>query len=114
MDKQSRREAIREYKERRVSQGIFALRSSATGETWVGQSRDLEQKPNGVWSALRRGGHPNAALQAAFTKHGEAAFAFEVLETVDADGLSPYALANLLKNRDAHWRARLGAAKIVG
>jgi|SRR5579859_1917767 len=114
MDRQSRRDAIREYKERKFSQGIFAMRCSVTGEAWVGQSRNLEQQPNGLWPSLRRAGHPNPALRAAFAVHGEAAFSFEILEVIEAEGLGPYALANLLKDRNAHWRAALGAAKIVG
>jgi hypothetical protein len=57
----------------------------------------------------------NPALQAAWTAHGEAAFAFEVLEAIQMeDSLSAYARDSLLKDRDAHWRAALGATKIVG
>jgi hypothetical protein len=114
MDKQSRRDAIREYKERKVSQGIFAVRCTATGERWVGQSRNLQQQPNGIWAGLRLGGHPNPALRAAWAQHGEAAFVFEVLETIEHEGLSAYGRDNLLKARDVHWRAELSATKIVG
>jgi hypothetical protein len=114
MDKQSRRDAIRDYKERKVAQGIFAVRCAMTGEAWVGQSRNLEQQQNGIWFGLRQGGHPNAALRAAWAAHGEAAFAFEVLETIGDEDLSAYARDNLLKNRDAFWRTELGATKIVG
>jgi hypothetical protein len=114
MDKQSRRDAVRAYKERKFSQGIFAMRCAASGEAWVGQSRNLEQQPNGIWSSLRRGGHPNPALRAAFAAHGVGAFSFDVLEVIDDEGLSAYARDNLLKTRDAHWRAELGASKIVG
>ena len=114
MDKQSRRQVIRDYKERKVSQGIFAVRCAMTGEAWVGRSRNLEQQQNGIWFGLRSGGYVNAALQAAWTAHGEAAFAFDVLEAIAADDLSAYVRDNLLKDRDAHWRATLGATKIVG
>jgi hypothetical protein len=114
MDKQSRRQVVRDYKERKVSQGIFAVRCAATGEAWVGRSRNLEQQKNGIWFGLRSGAYVNPALQAAWTARGETAFAFEVLETIDADDLSAYVRDNLLKERDAHWRAALGATKIVG
>ena len=114
MDKQSRRQVVRDYKERKVSQGIFAVRCAVTGEAWVGRSRNLEQQKNGIWFGLRAGGHANPALQAAWTAHGEAAFAFEVLETIEADDLSAYARDNLLQDRHTHWRAALGATKIVG
>ncbi|SRR5258708_11945077 len=114
MDKQSRRQVVRDYKERTVSQGIYAVRCAVTGEAWVGQSRNLEQQQNGIWFGLRQGGHPNRALQSAWAAHGETAFAFEVLETIEDADLSAYARANLLKDRDAHWRTQLGAPKIVG
>ena len=113
MDKQSRRQVVRDYKERKVSQGIFAVRC-ATGEVWVGKSRNLEQQQNGIWFGLRSGGYINPAVQAAWTAHGEAAFSFEVLEAIDADDLSAYGRDNLLKDRDDHWRAALGATKLVG
>jgi hypothetical protein len=114
MDKQSRRQVVRDYKERKISQGIFAVRCTVTAEVWVGQSRNLGQQQNGIWFGLRQGGHPNPTLRAAWAAHGEAAFAFEVLETIPDRDLSAYALANLLKDRDTHWRAQLAAPKIVG
>jgi hypothetical protein len=114
MDNQSRRQAIRDYKERKVPVGIYAVRCAVTGEAWVGQSQNLPQQQNRIWFGLRQGGHPNPSLRAAWSAHGEAAFAFDVLETVDDEGLNPYARGNLLKDRDAHWRSALGAAKIVG
>jgi hypothetical protein len=114
MDKQSRRQVVRDYKERKVSMGIFAVRCAVTGQAWVGQSRNLEQQQNGIWFSLRQGGHPNPTLRAAWAAHGEAAFAFEVLETIEDEALIAYARDNLLKDRDAHWRAELGATKIVG
>lgn len=114
MDKQRRREVVRDYKERKVAQGIFAVRCAVTGEVWVGQSRNLEQQQNGIWFGLRQGGHPNPALRVAWAAHGEEAFAFEVLETIADEDLGAYVRANLLKDRDAHWRAQLGAPKIVG
>jgi len=114
MDKQSRRQVIREYRERKIAQGIFAVRCSVTGEAWVGRSRNLGQQQNGIWFGLRQGGHPNPKLRAAWAAHGEAAFTFEVLEIIDDEGLSAYGRDNLLKDRDRHWRDALGATKIVG
>ncbi|HXA37632.1 MAG TPA: GIY-YIG nuclease family protein [Phenylobacterium sp.] len=114
MDKPNRRQAVRDYKERKVALGIFAVRCAATGEAWVGVSRDLAQQQNRVWFGLKTGGHPNRALQAAWAQHGEAAFSFEVLEAAQAEDLGEYERANMLKAREAHWRAELAAAKISG
>jgi hypothetical protein len=114
MDKPSRRELVRDYKDRKVARGIYAVRCATTGEAWVGQSRNLVQQQNGVWFSLRQGGHPNRALQAAWAAHGEAAFAYEILEALDDDDLSAMVRDDLLKARAAHWRDALRATKIVG
>lgn len=114
MDKPNRRQAVRDYKERKVEIGVFVVRCAASGEAWVGASRDPAQQHNRVWFALKTGSHPNRALQAAWAQHGEPAFRFEVLETAEADDLGDYARANLMKERGAHWRAELGASKITG
>jgi hypothetical protein len=114
MDKQSRREAIRDYKERAVSRGVFAVRCVPTGEVWVAASRNLDQQQNSVWFGLRSGGYVNREAQAAWTAHGEAAMAFEVLEVFDDEEMSPIGRADLAKARAAHWREALGAKKLVG
>jgi hypothetical protein len=107
-------QVVRDYKERKVSQGIFAVRCAATGETWVGKSRNLDQQQNRIWFGLRAGGYINPVVQAAWKANGEGAFTFEVLEMIEDADLSDYSRANLLKERDAHWRAQLGAPKLVG
>jgi hypothetical protein len=114
MDKQSRRQVVRDYKERKVAQGIFAVRCAATAQVWTGASRNLDQQQNSIWFSLRQGGHPNSALGGAWAAHGEATFVFEVVETLAEEDLSPYARDNRLKDREAHWRATLGATKVAG
>jgi hypothetical protein len=114
MDKQSRRDAIRDYKERKVTHGVFAVRCAASGEAWVGATPNVEQMQNRIWFGLRQGGHPNPAMRAAWAAHGEGAFAFEVLEEVDTEDLGPLGRESLLKDRTAHWREALGAKKVVG
>lgn len=112
MDKQSRRDAVRDYKERKVAAGIFSLRCTATGETWVGASRNLDQM-NGVYFSLRMGSHRNAALQAAWKAHGEAGFDYAVVESLDDDDLTPIGRASWLKDRERHWMATLNARPMV-
>ena len=114
MDKQSRRQAVRDFKERKVPRGVFAVRCAASGDVWVGGSRNLDQQQNSIWFGLRSGGYVNRAVQASWTAHGEAAFAFEVLETFDDEDMGLVGRADLMKARAAHWRAELGAEKLVG
>jgi len=114
MDKTSRREALRAYKETPRDVGVFAVRCRPTGAVWIGASKNLGQQQNGIWFGLRQGGHPNRVLRAAWKEHGEAAFVFEPLEVLKVQDLSPLAVDLMLKDAEARWREKLGAAKIAG
>jgi hypothetical protein len=109
MDNSRKKDLIREYKERKRSAGIFAVRCTATDEVWVGPSRNLDKEQNSLWFQLRMNGHMNKTMQAAWNAHGEAGFAYEVLEEIADD--NPQLVGLLLKERDAKWREQLGAAK---
>lgn len=115
MDKASRRDAIREYKERTPRRGVFALRCAPTGDVWVSASPNLDKQQNSTWFGLRLGSHPNRALQAAWKAHGEDAFTYEILEELDADAdTSAYAVRADLQALEEKWRAQLGARAVVG
>jgi hypothetical protein len=114
MDKQSRRQLVRDFKERKTAAGVYAVRCAASGEVWVGGSRNIDPQQNSLWFGLKTGGHVNRAMQAAWTAHGEAAFAYEVLERIEAEDHTPMGLVDLTKSRERHWLATLGAKKAVG
>ena len=104
-----RRAAIAAYKERKSVAGVFALRCATTGETWVGETLDIDKVFNRLLFSLRSGAHPRPSLQAAWTVQGEAAFAFEPLERLP-EAPSSYARDAALKERREFWRDKLGAA----
>ena len=114
MDKQSRREAIRDFKERTVTRGVFAVRCAPTGQVWVAVARNLDQQQNSLWFGLKQGSYVNRDVQAAWTAHGEASLGYEVLEVFDDEAMSPIGRADLAKARLAHWLSELGAKKLVG
>lgn len=89
-------------------------RRQAAGEAWVGATPNIDTHQNREWFGLRIGAHPNAAMQAAWNAHGAAAFSFEVLERIDDERLTPLGAADLLKERERHWRAALDAKKAPG
>lgn len=109
---QSRKEAIRQYKERKPLVGAYSMRCSATGRVWVGVSTNLEATRNRVWFALRLGGHPDKSLQAEWNAQGESAFEYQVLEKLD-DDLHPFDVARLLKLKKSHWMAQLDAHPLL-
>lgn len=106
-----RKQALANYRQRKVEAGIYAVRCAVSGEVWVGSAPDLSTIGNRHWFTLRTGGHPQRSLQQAWQNHGEAAFELEVIERLDED-LSVMARDVQLKQRLAHWLAQLQAVRI--
>jgi hypothetical protein len=106
-----RKAAIAAYKKRKSAAGIYAVRCAPTGESWIGQTLNLETIQNRIWFSLRAGGHSNRELQRAWAAHGADAFAFEPLEQLKDEDL-PYVRDNLLKERFIHWRSSLNGSDI--
>ncbi|PIB93073.1 GIY-YIG nuclease family protein [Caulobacter sp. FWC2] len=104
-----RKALLREYRERKVESGVYAVRCVPTGEVWIGVAPDLSNRQNGVWFSLRQGSHREKSLQAAWNAHGAEAFLFEAVEAVDIEGLEGSMRAAKLKDRRAHWIATLNA-----
>ena len=62
--------------------GVYVIAHRATGQGYVGSSANLASRLYAHRRKLRRGEHPNARLQSAWSEHGEAAFVFLVLQRV--------------------------------
>ena len=106
--KVSRKESIRQFKERKPLLGAYAVRCTATGGVWVGVSRNLDATKNGCWFCLRGGLHQDKSLQDEWNNQGESAFQYEILESLDND-VNPLNVEDLLKDKKSEWVARLGA-----
>jgi hypothetical protein len=109
---EQKKEAIRQYKERKPCIGIYAVRCAITGRVWVGSSRNLDATRNGIWFSLRSGAHREQALQQEWTAHGESAFRYEVLEKLKED-VATLLVADLLKARKQHWMTELNGAGLL-
>lgn len=114
MDKQSRRQAIRDYKEKKATLGVYAIRCPASGDVWVGGSPNLEAQANSLGFTLKTGAHVNPEIRAALAAHGAEGLVFEVLERLDDKDLTPLGRQDLIKARERHWLAALGAKKAAG
>ena len=62
--------------------GIYSIRCTVTGRVYIGSSVCIHKRWNEHHAKLRRGVHRNHLLQEAWWTHGEAAFAFTVVEIV--------------------------------
>ena len=111
MDNAGKKEAVRNYKERKQLQGVFAIRCDASGEVWIASSPNLDAQQNREWFVLRSGLHRNKAMQAAWNAHGDASFRYEIVEEVTDN--NPLLVPSLLKDREKHWRVQLNAAAVT-
>lgn len=107
-----RKAVIREFKERKPVRGIYALRCTATNRVWVGATPNLGAAENAQLFTLRHASHRNLALQADWDAHGESAFSYEVLETLD-DDTAPMLVHDLLKRKLQEWADRLSAPTLL-
>lgn len=75
--------------------GIYTIRNTANGKMYVGSALNLARRKSQHKWRLVRGTHHSPKLQAAWNKHGEQLFAFEVLEVVERP--------DDLIEREQHW-----------
>lgn len=106
MSPQERKAAIKAYKERKPRPGIYGVRLKATGRCWAGSAQNLDTTKNGLWQTLNSGRHLDRSLQAEWTRFGESAFEFVILETLKED-LLPLAVKDLLKEKKRLWAEQL-------
>jgi hypothetical protein len=109
MSNASKKDMLREYKETPQRSGVFAVVCGA--RRWIGTTRNLDKQQNSLWFQLRSGRYPNAELQAEWNAHGEAGFAYEVLEEVKDE--NALIIPELLKEREAAWRTEMSAQKLT-
>ena len=108
MDNHRKAELKRAYKETVKRKGVFRVHSTATGESWVDTSPDLDSIKNRIWFTLRMGTHPNKKLQQTWNESGAEAMELTVVETFEED-VTGYDLERLMKERKEHWLEELQA-----
>ena len=63
-----------------MESGIYLITNRVNGKMYVGSAQHLMVRKSSHWSLLKHGKHSNPHLQRAYSKHGEAAFCFSILE----------------------------------
>jgi len=111
MPKTDRKAAIAAYKEVKPVAGIYMLLCAASGEAWVGESRNLAAQETSLRFSLRQLSHPNRTLLAAAQAHGPDSLTFEVLEVLADDDTGAFQ-RSLLRQRSTAWIEQLGATRL--
>lgn len=109
MDRARRKALAQAYKLEFPSMGIFAIRHLATGRMLIDQSTNLKGSINRHRTELALGTHRNKALMDDWRSHGEAGFAFEVLERIEERPEPDYDYKAELVRRLARWQAHIPA-----
>ncbi len=78
-----RKAALLEYKLSHRPMGVFQIRNTTNEKVFVDSSTNIPGKINRHKFALNAGQHASERLQANWNELGEAAFAFETIETVE-------------------------------
>jgi len=108
MKAETRRTMIAAYKERKAPPGIYAIRCTLSGESWIGYAADLDSIANRIWFSLKLGRYGDRTLQAAWNRHGRENFVLETLERFD-DDLADFERAKLSRDRQRYWQDQLAA-----
>ncbi len=108
MLKADRKAAIAEWRERKGRAGVFAFRCPAESLAWVGASPTLGSMEARLRFSLRTGDRTRPEMAAAYARHGDAGFVFEVLEELD-EKTRPESAPRLLKSAKARWAEALRA-----
>ena len=72
MDAKRKKELLEAYQNRRPDMGVISLRCTATGESFLGISKDIPAGFNSVCFKLSSGGYPNRRLEWLGDQHGGA------------------------------------------
>lgn len=88
------------------STGIYAIRCIASGKAYIGSAKWIENRWAVHRKALREGKHHSQKLQHAWNKHGESAFAFEIIEITS--------IATLLQREQFHLDITCAADRDAG
>jgi group I intron endonuclease len=73
-----------------MQSGIYQIRNLVNGKRYIGSAVDMGMRFHGHRSDLRLAKHANRYLQAAWNKHGEEKFAFEIVLLCDKSNLILY------------------------
>lgn len=112
MDKARKKELQMQYKNRTPEMGVISLRCIATGESFLGASKDIPADLNSVRTKLSANYHPNKKLLALWAQYGEPGFDITVLERLKVTDPAADHTRELEDLREAHLAADPKAEKI--
>lgn len=74
METNRKKQLLEEYKNRHPEKGVISFHCKATGETFLGISKDTRADLNSNRFKMSAGGHPNKRMQELWNQYGENSF----------------------------------------
>ena len=107
MDRAQRKALLQAYKLAFPPMGIYAIRNLASGRVLIDSSPNVTGALNRHRTQLRLGLHRIKALQEDWQVHGEAGFAFDMLQPVEERADPAFDYAAELQRLLLPWRERV-------
>lgn len=85
MNTVNRSEAKKNYKQAKRPMGVYRIRNTRIGKSYVGFSTDLPARLSRHKAELKFGSHRNSELLGEWKSLGESCFEFEVLDELEHD-----------------------------
>ena len=112
MDKAQRKALVEEWKNRCPEMGVISILCKATGESFLGASKDTKADFNSNRVKLSSGTHPNKRLRALWEQYGESGFEFLVIAHLKCEDPTKDYTAQLEKLREQCLLEDANAVKI--
>lgn len=112
MDITRKKQLLEEYKNRKPEMGVISLRCLATGETFLGISKDSRADFNSLRCKLSTGWHPNKRLEELWHQYGESGFEFSVVQVLKYEDPGADHTEELEEMRERYLAADSGARRI--
>jgi hypothetical protein len=77
--------AKKDYKQTKRPMGVYRIKNTQTGKSYIGFSTDLQAGMNRQKAELKFGSHRNSELLEEWKSIGESGFQFEVLDELEQD-----------------------------
>lgn len=112
MDMIRKKQLLEEYKNRLPEMGVISLCCKATGEAFLGISKDTKADLNSACFKLSSDGHPNKVMQGLWNKYGMDGFECSVLKILKYEDTGEDHTAELEALRERCMAEDPGAKKI--
>lgn len=107
-----RKEIINEYKDRKLSGGVYTITNTLSGKYLLSHAANLKSVQNHFQFAVTTGSTVHPKLQKDWEELGAQAFTLEVLEELEQGPTQSLAeFMDDLKTLEQLWRANLDASK---